>query len=1030
MSTSTIPIRILKYCALTCVFFIVAIIGAVTVLYLTVGKEARPNIALEALLEQSLTGGFDDAVVEIKDLRFSRASWNAPITMIADKIRLYPKNAKNIEDEDAIISPSLQTGAVVFELSPLNIFKGDIILRHIKLDDLQLFAFLSEGDSYVSAFKDDTKKIDRSEAYDPSFLIPINPLDFLKYVGEVEVNNALILSFNPNTGDTTDLARMNLNMRRIEAFDQSLLTLNVFESDDTNETTPTFDLTVTSTDTQEEAEMVAYIADFNWRDLIPWIGTLNRTITETSGKVSGDLRLNYNKSTGEVSAHNFYLSSPEGRITSVVTNDQPVSYKDIVFVSNALNTSLSANLSGRDLTFNVHQDENNENAYHVNGDVPYMHAEDIAVFWPKDNNDLVTEWITQKLKDGALKDILFDFDVLRDEKDWKIGNVVANFTTENMWVRYLNALKPISNLDAKGRYENDNLFIDIDRGQVSGLSIAKGGHLEVSNLTKQGAGHLNGTLNVAGPVQGILNYLDNDIIKYKERVEIPLDNASGDARLAIKLDFPTIKDVPKEKVKVNVDGTLSNLNLPDIINGFSVSGGPYDLAASESFLKLKGKGAINKAPSDLAFDLYFSPKDGGAPFEQKFVSKGTLTPAFVGQTLGKTIGQTFAKIMATPSLYNLEFLQPVTGASSLKLDINGNNFSIGNANFQFGNGFDFKSADLTSLKLGKTRGNMSILRNANKGLDVSFSGPLINAEPFIKAREQDKNSTKKAPKNDASMAHNNFVVKTDTLLASGNMTLNNFALDLGYNNKGDFNKLSLDAVHQNAPLKIRFSGDQTSGDNLNVNIKDAGSLLKALDITSGVRGGTVLISGVPNGTYGSIKGRAEISNFTARSIPVLGRLINAISIPGLLQLLTSDGIDFSRLESDFIWTKRSDGTSVLALKNGRTRGSSLGLTFEGLYYPKTEIVDLSGNVVPLSMVNNIISAVPLIGDLLSGGKDSSLVAVNYTMKGPASDPDVFVNPLSILAPGILRRILFEGGPSNDGDPDGQQEQVPANQVAQ
>ena len=37
----------------------------------------------------------------------------------------------------------------------------------------------------------------------------------------------------------------------------------------------------------------------------------------------------------------------------------------------------------------------------------------------------------------------------------------------------------------------------------------------------------------------------------------------------------------------------------------------------------------------------------------------------------------------------------------------------------------------------------------------------------------------------------------------------------------------------------------------------------------------------------------------------------------------------------------------------------------------------------------------------------ALFAATYTMSGAANDPKVIVNPLSVLAPGFLRKILFE-----------------------
>ena len=55
-------------------------------------------------------------------------------------------------------------------------------------------------------------------------------------------------------------------------------------------------------------------------------------------------------------------------------------------------------------------------------------------------------------------------------------------------------------------------------------------------------------------------------------------------------------------------------------------------------------------------------------------------------------------------------------------------------------------------------------------------------------------------------------------------------------------------------------------------------------------------------------------------------------------------------------------------------------------------------------LNSILDNIPIVGQLLGGGSQG-LFAANYRVSGSSSDPDVMVNPLSALAPGILRQIF-------------------------
>jgi hypothetical protein len=69
----------------------------------------------------------------------------------------------------------------------------------------------------------------------------------------------------------------------------------------------------------------------------------------------------------------------------------------------------------------------------------------------------------------------------------------------------------------------------------------------------------------------------------------------------------------------------------------------------------------------------------------------------------------------------------------------------------------------------------------------------------------------------------------------------------------------------------------------------------------------------------------------------------------------------------------------------------------------------------MSEVNSLVAKIPLLGKLL-GGSSGGLIAATYTMKGSNEDPTVFINPLSVLTPGFLRSILFEGDTDFEDEP--------------
>ena len=87
-------------------------------------------------------------------------------------------------------------------------------------------------------------------------------------------------------------------------------------------------------------------------------------------------------------------------------------------------------------------------------------------------------------------------------------------------------------------------------------------------------------------------------------------------------------------------------------------------------------------------------------------------------------------------------------------------------------------------------------------------------------------------------------------------------------------------------------------------------------------------------------------------------------------------------------------------------GLSLGMTAAGTINESLETVQLEGTLVPAYVFNTALTRLPIIGKIFSGGeKGGGVFAANYTMLGNIKEPDISTNPLSVLAPGFLRKLF-------------------------
>jgi hypothetical protein len=79
-------------------------------------------------------------------------------------------------------------------------------------------------------------------------------------------------------------------------------------------------------------------------------------------------------------------------------------------------------------------------------------------------------------------------------------------------------------------------------------------------------------------------------------------------------------------------------------------------------------------------------------------------------------------------------------------------------------------------------------------------------------------------------------------------------------------------------------------------------------------------------------------------------------------------------------------------------------------------LELHGAVAPAYQVNSFLGRAPVIGDLLIGREGEGVVALSYDVTGRSDNPSVSVNPLSALAPGMLRRLFEPRAEPSPADP--------------
>ncbi|MGY9014267.1 MAG: AsmA-like C-terminal region-containing protein, partial [Rhodospirillales bacterium] len=205
-------------------------------------------------------------------------------------------------------------------------------------------------------------------------------------------------------------------------------------------------------------------------------------------------------------------------------------------------------------------------------------------------------------------------------------------------------------------------------------------------------------------------------------------------------------------------------------------------------------------------------------------------------------------------------------------------------------------------------------------------------------------------------------------------------------------------------------GPQKNGNRrLVVQADDAGETLKAFDLYENMLEGKLDVQAEYDDALPSrpIKGVMTVENYRIIKAPTLARLASVASIVGILENLNGKGLSFNSLELPF---QLDDG--LLTVKDASAKSISLGLTASGEISLKKDNVDIEGTFIPMYALNSVLSNIPVVGSIFSGGdKNGGVFAASYSLKGSVKDPKVGVNPLTVLAPGFLRNIfkIFKPG---------------------
>ncbi len=198
---------------------------------------------------------------------------------------------------------------------------------------------------------------------------------------------------------------------------------------------------------------------------------------------------------------------------------------------------------------------------------------------------------------------------------------------------------------------------------------------------------------------------------------------------------------------------------------------------------------------------------------------------------------------------------------------------------------------------------------------------------------------------------------------------------------------------------------------------DAGQVFRLVDFYPSLQGGRMRLEVNLDGRGPAEKtGTLAVDKFRLLGDPVISEVLQfpdenrAVDAPRTRRVVRQS-IDFDWMRVPF-----SVGYGQFVMGESELRGPLVGATLRGKSDFRARTISLVGTYVPLQGLNSALGAIPGLGQLLAGPKGEGVLGITFAVQGPMSQPQVLVNPLSLVAPGIFREMFQLSDPSRTVTP--------------
>lgn len=659
-------------------------------------------------------------------------------------------------------------------------------------------------------------------------------------------------------------------------------------------------------------------------------------------------------------------------------------------------------------------------------------------YWPLALADETRTWVTTNIRDGiapsaTLKVLLTPSDLSAPVLPDSV--IDAHVNVEHATITYMDRFPPAKEVSAEVHLTGKTMEADIKNAILLNDMKVNSGKVTINDFNDLTL-PLQATLHMNSPGADVVTLLGPDHLSIAPSLKLDPASITGKGHGTLGLDFIIY---PEEAgpvtstasvINYRIDATLEDVSQPKVMDKWNAEHLNGTFTANNEGLTFDATGQLQGV--DGIIHVAQNAANGATEYGWKGqLPSGKLEEFGVGfaQGLSGVIGvevtakelPSLSTIDATLDLTKTDLLidqlhyrKPTGQAALMKLayasptDKNARliydymslkDRAVGAAELSAAAQDHLISAHANPLRLNGNDLQIEYAVSTNGLRHLSLRGPSMNAEPFLAESDSPQDPSKSS---DDPLQNLTLTLAIDHLHLGPDQAL----MDVkGYMNcLGDFCQSASLTTRTSDNKSLSYNIEMKDGKRaLELSSEDAGEMLRALHIAEHIRGGSLSVTGTFDDIQAAhpLNAQVTMKDFVLVDAPAMTKLLSLLSLTGLADTVSGKGIRFTKLVGDVIYQKGD-----LIITKAKTYGPAIGATVEGEIADEGTQLALTGTLVPSYTANSLLGNIPLIGSALVGNEGEGVFAARFSVKGPTRDPNVSVNPLSLLTPGFLRN-LFE-----------------------